>query len=1108
MPSLSWLHLSDWHHGNQGQQWLWPTLRQEFYDDLSKLSEMAGPWDAVIFSGDITQKGTNEEFDEVNDALIELWKHLKSLGSEPVMVAVPGNHDLTRPDSSDPVVKAFRQWDKDKEIREVFWNRESKNQYLDAVHKNFENYTKWYDQLPVPKPKSITPGYLPGEFSTILSKGNYKVGIVGLNLGFLQMTTDNFERKLDVHPKQLCVACAGDPYKWKQDLDFAFLLSHHPVDWLSPRGQKVYNSEVAPPGMFFAHMCGHLHVPKCVGFTEFGSEERRNWQGPSIFGLEAYGGKEERIHGYNSCKIEFGTNSNIVTIWPRKMEQKYSGKRKLGPDSGYELNENNALVIEVESKQVESTPEPNQMEAYTTKPAFLSEIDSTESDIDIRVNTSKLNNVPQLKIQSMPHHMQIRHEERTLFNTVLAEQRMVWLISDWGQGKIGFISSALTNQDSIESASVFHLQCEEIVNLDDLINAFEEQFGMSLQELLNVATEVAKPYIFFENLSLDLFNEETDVNRFKEIIQAITDYHQSIRCIFDSRREMKSMSAITVRLQALDLLNTQNYVHHHPDTISTTITSDTIEHLYMWSDGLPMYLDYLIRSLRVCQLKDLIAIEVETKYEELQQAEPVPKAFLHAVTSLAKSESRYSRRSYRLLKILSTLSDGSPLNNIKRFDHAEPFYDQNALELESLGLLDIIPLNKITLEIGEITLSIETDCPKLLKVPKQVRDYVKTILSPEEQSSIVRRSADILFGEKWREGKVNINTNYLSNVVGGTAQTLGNEHTITRQLLWEAVQENDDASIKKIIFLANSYLKKLTKADCYKEVFYGAEELLNILATIANTSEKVDLALLLGQAARMVGKRERAIQILRNLLEDKSVTLTKDQRASAYLELAIAYNSKGDKIEAIEASTKVQSLVKKGSPYYDQALSIELENSVDADIFSKLKHIETKSRRLKRLTLANNLAITLATMSNTYEAKIKYYDSVMSSSANDYNRVRAVLGKADELLKNGRVSDLKSRDKILLEAAFSYSYSQKIQGLFNKCVRIIWDILYLNGKYSQLLKLFKYASLLWRIRDELALEKKYLGKLKQISHDSFSRGESPESQYYNLRVAALGNWVE
>ena len=54
---FAWLHLTDPHYGLSGQDCLWPNLRQPFLDDIAKLHGRCGPWDAVLFTGDLVQSG-------------------------------------------------------------------------------------------------------------------------------------------------------------------------------------------------------------------------------------------------------------------------------------------------------------------------------------------------------------------------------------------------------------------------------------------------------------------------------------------------------------------------------------------------------------------------------------------------------------------------------------------------------------------------------------------------------------------------------------------------------------------------------------------------------------------------------------------------------------------------------------------------------------------------------------------------------------------------------------------------------------------------------------------------------------------------------------------
>jgi 3',5'-cyclic AMP phosphodiesterase CpdA len=59
---FAWLHLTDLHYGLKGQDCLWPSLRQPFLDDLGALHDRCGPWDAVLFTGDLVQSGEPDQF--------------------------------------------------------------------------------------------------------------------------------------------------------------------------------------------------------------------------------------------------------------------------------------------------------------------------------------------------------------------------------------------------------------------------------------------------------------------------------------------------------------------------------------------------------------------------------------------------------------------------------------------------------------------------------------------------------------------------------------------------------------------------------------------------------------------------------------------------------------------------------------------------------------------------------------------------------------------------------------------------------------------------------------------------------------------------------------
>ena len=91
MARIGWLHLTDLHFGLTGQQWLWPTLKEAFFRDLELLHKRSGPWDLVLFTGDLTQSGTAEQFAALGKAFDALWARFRELGSDLNCTAARGS---------------------------------------------------------------------------------------------------------------------------------------------------------------------------------------------------------------------------------------------------------------------------------------------------------------------------------------------------------------------------------------------------------------------------------------------------------------------------------------------------------------------------------------------------------------------------------------------------------------------------------------------------------------------------------------------------------------------------------------------------------------------------------------------------------------------------------------------------------------------------------------------------------------------------------------------------------------------------------------------------------------------------------------------------------
>ena len=325
--TFSWLHLTDLHFGLTGQDCRWPNVRKSFFDDLADLHTRCGPWDAVFFTGDLVQQGTSAEFAAMQkEVLDELWEKLAELGSgEAVLLAVPGNHDLQRPNQKidNPAVDALLDVERFPKIADKFWSQAT-GSYRQVIDTAFAPYSAWWNSTPR-RAANLTTGALPGDFVCSLTAGEKQIGIMGLNTAFLQLDKGDYHGKLVWDVQQVHALCAGGVDKWLAKHEFCILLSHQGPDWLTQAAREQGKIEIAPPGRFAVHLFGHMHENK-LEYTQLGgsSKAARLLQSCSLFGLDYFGEPptQQRNHGYCAGQIRFTQDETTLRIWPRSTTSK------------------------------------------------------------------------------------------------------------------------------------------------------------------------------------------------------------------------------------------------------------------------------------------------------------------------------------------------------------------------------------------------------------------------------------------------------------------------------------------------------------------------------------------------------------------------------------------------------------------------------------------------------------------------------------------------------------------------------------------------------------------------------------------------------------------
>ncbi|MFO0645652.1 MAG: metallophosphoesterase [Polyangiales bacterium] len=353
--TFSWLHLTDLHFGHNDQRYLWDAVEESFLEDLTRLHAKSGPWDAVLFTGDLTQQGTREEFAKLRAMLDELWSH-ETFSNRPALITVPGNHDLVRPDASRPEVEALRRWHDDEAMRTRFWSDDASPERA-VITTAFAEYTAFREAWKLPEGFSVTRGRVPGDVSVSFECNGLRVGIVGLNTAALHLWGGDLTGTLTVEREQLFAVC-DRPSKWTAAHDVALLLTHHPPDWLHKRAAEIFGADILARDRFLAHLYGHMHE---AGFTREGSggsPERRRVQGPSLFGMEHLGGGSvQRIHGCMAGRVTIDGERGEFRVWPRRLITVKGGSMKLVPAEELDLSDEAVVTTFTPKRRAGATKE-------------------------------------------------------------------------------------------------------------------------------------------------------------------------------------------------------------------------------------------------------------------------------------------------------------------------------------------------------------------------------------------------------------------------------------------------------------------------------------------------------------------------------------------------------------------------------------------------------------------------------------------------------------------------------------------------------------------------------------------------------------------------------
>ncbi len=1065
MPVFSWLHFSDIHVGMNVQGWVWNSIKHAVFSDIRELHRALGAWDFVIFSGDLVQSGNPEEYQKLNQVLSDIWNVFRELGFNPSIFCIPGNHDLVRPGDLEPELLALRSWWSNEKLRTSFWKSEGAP-YRIAINKYFFNFRSWLENLEetvsIPVLKCCS-GTLAGDQSTIFEKNGLTLGIIGLNSAWLHLHNDA-KGSLDIAPEQLFSVTENDPTSWCLKNNLNLLVTHHPVDWLHSASQKTFLETIDPSGRFTAHLFGHMHDPACGSLSKGGSAKKLSIQAASLFGLENSADGAIRLHGYSLNGIELHDDgTGTLSHWPRKDRYVQDGTRVVGPDHGYLLSFDQRIKETISWNKAKTSAQSSDISIAAKKHVECLEEHTALNDL----NSDSLDVLSSIRLMLPPGvpHLTVRRIQQEASINALNEKRCFWLVSDWGMAEDGFIWSLRKNKNE-DYAELYALDAIDYKSISSFQSDIKKITSTTFEKICTSLSNFGAAYLIFEDIPDDAVTSPDHIDTIVKIASIALEYCPQLRIILKSRKPPITNIFHTIELTPLDLPDTRSYIRDHPNGGHLYDDIESVTKIFRHTDGLPTVIDTTLKSLEVVSLNDLSIMSSDVSGNVcalVSEQEPLKRSILE----LGDSEDPLLQRSYLLLKALAMFPQGEQLTRIKHFHHNAPFFPSHAQELTNRRFAYSVDSE------GLVNSATQT---KTLIVSRVVREVVVDFLNPGQFKDLNRRAANMYFGPNWLEGKFKPQATLRFDKPGRSNSEITNARIVAQRIAVDAANSNDARKIENALSLSLFHGKSLEKGSYYRAAFEFFEDIIKVFENLLEEDKLAFLQLNCAKVLRMADVtdcHEKAKQILNDLplnLFDKST------RQSALLSLALCHKALGENEDAVQIASQVVKLDPRGNVAL-QGKWIILDLSNDNDRGQKLLELESLARKKNAHVVANNIALSRAKHQQSIQQQetLETVIDTSNKSGDYYTAVRGMLDLA-ELLDD----ELIDREKNRLIKAYHYLYSQGFTNLFNRCHNQLWRIFLHREEIDNLLQLFMYSSLAWRLRDNAASETSAIENLLAI----------------------------
>lgn len=681
-----------------------------------------------------------------------------------------------------------------------------------------------------------------------------------------------------------------------------------------------------------------------------------------------------------------------------------------------------------------------------------------------------------------PQAHSVRHAQSYQAEQILKRHKTLWLAADWGMGEDEFIS-ALIARLSNKTNKVYSVNICNYTDKASFYSQIVELLGDSFESFCSTLSLIDEAYLLLRDVPLDTCDDREKLQAdLLSLTDILTSFCPNLRVILTTRN-LPTWRNEAVELTALDGADTRAYIESHP-LYQGGLGHNDFTRLYEHTNGVPRIIQETLDKLVVASLDEIIN-------ERSGSHINMTGRFGDSIKALSTAQEIEKRYAFSLLKNLSAFPYGEYLDNIKRIDKSKKYSIDHVVILQREGFIYVEDRDSFD-HMGI------RGSKKRLIVTRPVRQWLAQETKSRELAKIKNQAYQLYFGERWETQDPKLHHIFKANDINEKSSEINNAKYFIVEIFAQGKTNERWRALG--MELASQFCATVGDKSYHKVVHDLYYELRSTLDSWDKDQKYWFFIYLCAQSIRMGGDnatKDEALQMLLDCLDNI------DQPkivGSIKLEIAMMYSARKNHAKALEYATGAQKLTKGNVAL--QASHIALKHGDLATKESDISKIQEKAKT-KAHTLYANIELERAAKLDVTPAKVDVLKKLVQychENKDLYNQILATLDYADaQLTVRG---SLDARDISALISIYHHLHHDN-SNLHSKCHRILWAAFEANNDYINLLQLFKYSSLYWRLRDEQKPELEAVNKFKAIGMSAIIPERDPAVLYYFGRLATI-----